>query len=999
MADVTQQVLIEFTSSTEGLAPAVDQLERLGQIDKATAAAFKATNAELKAREATLKATATSTKAATDSTKKSIADVDAAVKTLTNDFVQGFQEGVIETLKEAGVSAEQFSEAIKSGGAEVEKTTTSIRGRLREIVQELALMKANGLDATDPERYKALTVEAGNLRDAVADVNEEISRAGSDTGGFDSLIQVAQGVAGGFAVAQGAAALFGDESEELQEVLLRVNAAMAVLQGLQQLQAVYAARVAIARGLETAATTVATVATTAYNFVVGSSIGLMKAFRIALAGTGIGLLVIALIELVSWLSSTGDELETVNKELERNKTIVEADTAAIKGLTDVYIQQAEARNALESEIIRLRGRALQQERAVLAESNERLRQQRDALDQTSVAWFNLNKQIDDNNTAIRALDRQASQTAVNLQKKIAEESLNSQIATTERAILIAGEGTRAQLALQQKLVRDKLQLELETQSLTEAQRLQVIEQSNRDQLELRLAFQKRELDVEIKGIQERLKYAEEGSIAELQIRIELTRKQAAAELSTTKLSAKERKQIEEEAANEIVQLELGVAARRRQILVDLRTFMAQQSAALQAEIIKDAITRNATELALTREGTEERLILQLAAIELAATEERRLAGSNALQIELINARSEEQKLAVKKQFADQALEYELRLYNVNNAARQRANQQLLSDQRSTFKQRIDAINTLRDIEVGGVDKQVAAVKDQYAKGLITIQEYNARIKELKDEEVQINEEAERRILELTRARTRAQIELGVDVAAELVNILGSTYQNQADREKQRIEEQRTRIDELRESGAITEKEAARRKKQLEVEERQAQIRQAKRDQQLALFQAIIATARAIAQAAPNPVLMAIAAAIGGAQIALIASRPIPKFGKGKKNNYQGFAEVGETGSELIESNGQMYVAPKRTIVWLGSRDKVYNPKETAAMLEKPGLRAARLPEGMGVEVQSGVQFDYDKLGQAIAKNQKDVSLNIDGYKQFVINGHSFTTYLNARRGY
>lgn len=1199
---MAETVIIEFIASTEGLAPAVDQLERLGQIDKATATTFKATNAELKAREATLKATGTATKAATDSTKKSIADVDAAVKNLTNDFVQGFQEGVVEALKEAGVSAEQFQAAIAGAGTETKRTIRetsglteqlqilkerlsniqrdgafsdlqnrvntakkavvdtaaelerlsrtggtdterfsdltqelahqqealqklegeyeaviqrasgldqvnqelerstasvseetqvfadriaklkadlqkkpktdaygalekqlnsarrevlntsaalehlkktggagtenfdnlnkllalqqtrlkdleatyqnvsaaiqevdpapieqpleSIRSRLKEITQELTQMKVSGEAATNPGKYAALTAEAGNLQNALGDVNAEIARAGSSTGAFDSLIQISQGVAGGFAVAQGAAAIFGDESEELQEVLLRVNAAMAVLQGLQQVQAAWAGRLAIARGLETAATVAQTVAQTAFNVVVGASTGLLRVFRIALAATGIGLLIIAVTELVSWLSKENNELEKANRLLERNKNIIDADTEAIRSLTDEYVALAEARNALESEIISIRGRGVQDQIKAIEAINSGIQEQMIGLAANSDAWFALNKSLEENQGKIKTLRSELNGFAADREKALRTESLESQIAITEAALTRAAEGSRAQLALQQKLVKDKLSLELNTQALTEAQRLQLIEAANREQLELRLSFNKRQLDLEIRGIEDRLKSVEEGSSEELRLRIDLLRKQAAAEVSTTRLSEAEKQQIRQEAINEQVRLELAFAAEQRRIAAE----RAQQ---VRADFIQVAIARNQTELALAAQGSEERLHLEIVNIELAASEARRVAGQNAIEINRINAEAQAQILALRRQFAEQAVEYEIRLEQAKNGRLVREQQRILSNERSTFQQRVRAMNELFLIEVESINRRLQALRDQFKEGLISQKEYNLAYAELEDERARISEETEQQILAATRARTRAQIQTSVEVAAQLVGFLDSVYQAQSDKEQQRIEEQRTRIDELRESGAITEKEAERRRRLLEQEERRAQQRQAQREKQIAVFRALLAIPQAFLQgvAQGGPILGAIYAAIAAAQAAIVISQPIPRFGKGKKDNYEGLAEVGETGAELIESNGQMYVAPKKTIVWLGAKDKVYNPRETIAMLEKPGLRAAKLPEGTEMKQTSGMSLDYDKLGRTIAQHSSAVNLNIDGYKQFILNGHAFTTYLNNRRGF
>lgn len=1030
-SNMAETILIEFQADTSGLSPAIDQLEALGKVDKATAATFKATNAELAKRTASLKATASATQQSAAGTKKSIQDVDAAVKNLTNDFVEGFQEGVTEALKEAGVSAEEFAEALKTGGTEVEAVTTSVRGRLREIVQELALMRSRGEEATNPERYAELTREAGNLRDSLADVNEQINRAGSDTGGFDSLIQVAQGVAGGFAVAQGAAALFGEESEELQEVLLRVNATMAILQGLQQLQATWAARLAVARGLETAATSAQTVAQQAYNVVVGQSIGLMRVLRLAFAATVIGALIIAFIEVVKWITATSKQIrnlirdmQLINAEFENGIRILDAYSEAIRRNSDENIATLESNNVLASEISKQRINDAQQELQAVLELEKERRAQYE-LSRKALIEFNRLREEGDaivNKEGFKKLEeehlkyvqafedlekRRLNSSATIRQQQVAreaqlnQEALQAQIAITERALLQAREGSRAQLELQQKLVRDKLALDLATQALTEAQRLQLVEQSYRDQQELRLSFTRRELQAQVAAIEERLKFAEEGSIQEFTIRQELVRKQAAAELTTNKLSAAERMNIEETASNEIYQLELSIAARRRQIAVDFKAFLIQNSKDVQQIIINDAISRNAAELALLQEGTQERLVAELAAIELQATQERVAAGKNALEIQRIDAEAQARKLQVRRQFFEQAAEAELRIESAKNGRLVRGQQQVLNDQRSTFAQRIRAINEIFLIEAGNIDKQKQNLRDQFKQGLISQQEYNVRYAELEDQRAAISEQTEQQILEATRARIAQQIQASVEVTSQLIGVLDSVYQAQSDREQQRIDEQRARVDELRESGAITEKEAQRRQKLLEIEDRKAQQRQAQRERQIALFRAALAIPQAFLQglAQGGPILGAIYAGIAAGQFGILASRPIPKFGKGKKDSYQGPGEIGETGAELMEKNGQMYIATKPTIVWLGAKDKVYNPKESAAMMEKPGLRAARIPEGMDVQVAAGLQFDYERLGKEISRHQNGLSLNIDGYKNFVIKGHAFDTYLNSRRGY
>jgi len=92
------------------------------------------------------------------------------------------------------------------------------------------------------------------------------------------------------------------------------------------------------------ATRGATFAQKAYTFVVGESVGAMKAFRIALASTGVGLLVIGLGLLISALSDTSKETD---KNAEANKRLREEHDELNKSINetinkedDLQIQRA-----------------------------------------------------------------------------------------------------------------------------------------------------------------------------------------------------------------------------------------------------------------------------------------------------------------------------------------------------------------------------------------------------------------------------------------------------------------------------------------------------------------------------------------------------------------------------------------------------------------------------------------------------------------------------------
>jgi hypothetical protein len=170
--------------------------------------------------------------------------------------------------------------------------TKSAKQRLREMQKELIAMAEAGQQGTDA--FKNLERQAGKLKDEISDINQRIKNLASDTKRIDSVVSAIQGVAAGFQIAQGAAALFGDENEDLQKALVKVQGAMAISTGVQQVANLLQKESAVMMGLNTIATNAHIAAQKIFAIVVGTSTGAMRTFRIALAATGVGAIVLAL---------------------------------------------------------------------------------------------------------------------------------------------------------------------------------------------------------------------------------------------------------------------------------------------------------------------------------------------------------------------------------------------------------------------------------------------------------------------------------------------------------------------------------------------------------------------------------------------------------------------------------------------------------------------------------------------------------------------------------
>jgi hypothetical protein len=113
---------------------------------------------------------------------------------------------------------------------EAGKAIGSLKSQLKEAQAEVVAL-SDKFGATSKEAIEAAK-RAGELKDKIGDA-KALTDAFNPDAKFKSLTSSLAGVAGGFAAVQGAMALFGSESENVQKTLLKVQSAMALSQGLQ----------------------------------------------------------------------------------------------------------------------------------------------------------------------------------------------------------------------------------------------------------------------------------------------------------------------------------------------------------------------------------------------------------------------------------------------------------------------------------------------------------------------------------------------------------------------------------------------------------------------------------------------------------------------------------------------------------------------------------------------------------------------------------------------
>jgi hypothetical protein len=206
----------------------------------------------------------------------------------------------------------------------------SLKKQLREAQAEVTAL-SDKFGATSKQAIEAAK-RAGELKDKIGDA-KALTEAFNPDAKFKSLTASLSGVAGGFGAVQGAMALFGAESEDVQKTLLKVQSAMAISQGLQ----------AIGESIDS------------FKQMKAVAIDAFKGIKAAIGSTGIGLLVVAIGTLVTYwddikaaVGGVSEEQKKLNESSKENLKTQEDKLTAIDGQTNqLRLQGKSEREILE----------------------------------------------------------------------------------------------------------------------------------------------------------------------------------------------------------------------------------------------------------------------------------------------------------------------------------------------------------------------------------------------------------------------------------------------------------------------------------------------------------------------------------------------------------------------------------------------------------------------------------------------------------------------------
>ena len=277
-------------------------------------------------------------------------------------------------------------------------------------------------------------------------------------------------------------------------------------------------------------------------------------------------------------------------------------------------------------------------------------------------------------------------------------------------------------------------------------------------------------------------------------------------------------------------------------------------------------------------------------------------------------------IALKKQLASKEItqqEYAEREYQLK-----------LDYARKTTEATIDALKMQLNTEknLGPEERTKLAEQLQKAKADLARQEAEAEIEAI-DKVTKADDKAQKeRLKNLKKWLQTASQAVGAigDLASTIYDGQIEKIEEEQDANDEKYEKDVERIENLAETGAISEEEAEARKraakvqteiknKELEKQKQELAHKQAIWDKATSIAQAGIATALAITEALPNIPLSIIIGAMGAVQVATILATPIPSYAEGTKDAFGhrgGTALVGDAGKqEVIMYKGQAWITP------------------------------------------------------------------------------------------
>lgn len=189
-----------------------------------------------------------------------------------------------------------------------------LSGRLGEIEDRMYELALAGQQNTD--EFRTLQKEVVKYRETIISVDAAVDELAAKGSNINAVLQLGEGVVQGYQGVVGVSTLLGNENERLLETMTKLQAAQGVVNSLSAIRNSLDKDSVLVLKAKTIAQLAETKAQKAYGIVVGTSTKGLKAFKVALAATGVGALIVGLGLLIAnfedvtkWVKRLADRFE------------------------------------------------------------------------------------------------------------------------------------------------------------------------------------------------------------------------------------------------------------------------------------------------------------------------------------------------------------------------------------------------------------------------------------------------------------------------------------------------------------------------------------------------------------------------------------------------------------------------------------------------------------------------------------------------------------------
>lgn len=967
---MAEKVIIEFVPDFTQLTSAIDNLQQKGILKKEDADTLNVVNKGMKDFAANTDKATTSVTHLGDEVRKDVKSV--------NDLSNEVKEVPIKVF---GKSVDEAFESLAKFGkktGEVVAESKSLKGQLRELKAEMAALEDQGKDNT--AEFEKMQIKAGQLSDQIGDTSMRVRVLGDDSRHIKAISQAISGAASAFSVGQGAMALFGSENKEVEKALLKVNAAMAIANGLQQINEVIQKQSYLSIMAKTAATKASTIATgqetvvTEANAVVNTQSAVSKYLMTAaeseyiivsksaaiaqwllnaamaanpavLIVAAIAALVTALMAFSSKTEDAKDRQERLNKAHQAYLDLIEKELEADRKWSDLREMQKEN----EIEILRAKGLNVEADKKQIELDKEKIKNAENIIRLAGTTKEQILEKQATYATDVRfykeslLIKNEADRVGDKTQLKRLDAERAARIKLYEDLYSKLVPYAVAMSEAEQKLALDNIELVKKTTEASAKAKEKKIEDAkkiadatNKTLLEI--------FDEDVALSEARLLNAKKGGKEELNAKEELIHAKAAKD--------REANQLSEASATAKAAKVVLINAKETDDILNLNIAYNDKKAALAKKAEDDENQKKADKVKLIDDEYKQKIQI----IEQYYTDKKAL-----LITDLTTGKITE------KQYKDEVV-----LLDKDKVEKLKT---LATDYKST------ATQASADI--------LAADKKNNADSLANFEKTTKEKEDLK----------------------KLEIQSAINAAKEISD---AVFEIESNNRKTLLDEKLSDLEKRKETELANTALTATQKKVIEDKYAKLEAKEKTKaweaDKQAKLTQAIINGALSIANiwATNLPPAAAILSAVSlvavGAQIAVINAQKVPKFAKGKNvgDMYEGPAIIGEAGRELrFDKDGSVKLYNSATM------DHVYKDTIIAPNAITEALLSGTMPMANGAvnkyvsSQTSNVGFDYDKLATSITDNMRNhpkVAINIDekGFEKRIIQGSNERTILNDR---